>query len=528
MRVVATLRKEKEEHLMRWRLPEILAAAQDRVTKALHKYLPTKVTLATPAMYDGQWTNYARAFFRVGGVIEACPDVILSSPSSNLFIHPDGTVALLSTHDQILSSPFVYAGCTFPSSAPADLLHPAALTAARACYREGIIGYIGIDFVLYLDTHTQHAKLCAVDLNLRLTASQCSFALFHFLMRGKYHSVYGRDRSQPLTYNRCRYTVRGDQSLSQPPTPPLRLGGLLFGGTGGTPAPNSAVGTSSLPTIPGAAVMTSAGSGRPLSSGRSRGSAASTARSGMESKHKRTESTDSKGDAIVAPPGFVYDEDLPQPVAGFAAVGASERPSGSDSKRLPPNNRPLSARSTTTSITEGGLSTLGGGGIGNGSQASGMMFGPLSATSSSSKPSSNDEERSYASISYIYQPQLSTLPFGSFFHLCRLRSIFFDLRARTGTAFMLMDSLASATLGLLCVATTSHASARSLTDALTFLEEQAQSTMRIGPVHVYDSESNLKACMIASKAILRAKTNATGGATTNNGSGGITPQSQLS
>lgn len=115
-----------------------------------------------------------------------------------------------------------------------------------------------------------------------------------------------------------------------------------------------------------------------------------------------------------------------------------------------------------------------------------------------------DEERYYCCINYVYQPTLATLPFGSFFDLCRLRGVSFDLRARHGTAFMMMDSLASGTLGVLTCGVTPVHALRSLGDALQFLEEQS-TQLRVGPVHVYDSESNLKECSNAVKALIKAK-----------------------
>ncbi len=72
---MSTLRAEKSSHSTRWHLPEMLAAAQERVQRALRKHLGSKMRLATPHVYGGEWEQYARQLYRVGGCIEACPKV---------------------------------------------------------------------------------------------------------------------------------------------------------------------------------------------------------------------------------------------------------------------------------------------------------------------------------------------------------------------------------------------------------------------------------------------------------------------
>ena len=47
------------------------------------------------------------------------------------------------------------------------------------------MGYLGIDFVTFFDKAVGAQRLWAVDLNLRLTSTACSFALFNFLMGGE-------------------------------------------------------------------------------------------------------------------------------------------------------------------------------------------------------------------------------------------------------------------------------------------------------------------------------------------------------
>jgi hypothetical protein len=140
-----------------------------------------------------------------------------------------------------------------------------------------------------------------------------------------------------------------------------------------------------------------------------------------------------------------------------------------------------------------------------------------------------EEPRYYSTVPYIYQPHLATVQFAAFFSLCRLRGVSFDVRARVGTVFSLMDSLAAGSLGIMSIglaapppnssaaiggAAASAAALASLppsplhsmsllVDALAFLQEQA-SSLRFG-AHLYDSESNLALVLNAYKGLLRAQ-----------------------
>jgi hypothetical protein len=423
-KIVASLRAEKLQHANRWvQVPEVLANAQERVLVALKKGLARKIVLATPALYEGTWAHYAASFYRVGGVIEASPPLVIGSPSVNMLIEPDGHVRVLSSHDQVFQSPCVFGGANFPSSAPAELIHPPAISIARQCYREGVIGHVGVDFLAWSAGAGAQPQVWAVDLNIRLTPTQASFALFDFLAKGRYvwkqpHTAKDRDNNNANTPVHMR-----------PPAKYL----VKDAPADATAAPRSA----------------------------SRGSGAAGAR------------------------------------AVRASADSFSSPSSSSS-------RPTSGSSTPT------LPALRGG-------SKGSATAPVS-----------ESERFYSCVPYLYQPHLATLQFGSFFQLCRLRHIAFDVRATTGTAFVLMDSLASGSMGILSVgmarpdmaaangvpaATAAAAlaavppsplhSMQQLVEALSFLHEQV-SSLRLG-AHLYDSEANLVPLLHAFKGLIKAQ-----------------------
>jgi hypothetical protein len=298
----------------------------ERVKRALLRTLPAKVQFASPTLYEGNFAQYMSTVTVAGACIEACPPSVTGSPSVNLFIEPDGTCTVVSTHDQIFARPYVYAGALFPQqSVPPEAINALGASVGKACFAQGIIGNVGIDLVTVYDAAHDAQRLFAVDLNLRVTDTAAAFQLFDFL-------IQGRNRSDGS------YMVEA-----------------------------------------------------PLS-----------------------------GDAART---------------GYSQLVA--------------------------------------------------------------------QKRCYAVVNYIFQPHLASIQYRAFFHLCRLKGVAFDLQHREGSAFILNDSLAGGTLGVMCVADQSLKALTLLSKALDFLQEQVGSL----PVddHPYAHEVNLHDIYVAIKTIVRAQ-----------------------
>ena len=125
---------------------------------------------------------------RQGIVEERISGVELRSPSVQLRVIPDGTVELLSTHDQLLGGPSGqrYVGCRFP----ADFRYARAITreAARVgarLSREGVIGRFAVDFVVVRDQADAWSPY-AIELNLRKGGTTHPFLTLQFLTGGVY------------------------------------------------------------------------------------------------------------------------------------------------------------------------------------------------------------------------------------------------------------------------------------------------------------------------------------------------------
>lgn len=102
------------------------------------------------------------------------------------------------------------------------------------------------------------------------------------------------------------------------------------------------------------------------------------------------------------------------------------------------------------------------------------------------------QPRCYAAIPYLYHPNLATIQYQTFFNTCRLQGVAFDLRQRTGTAFLLMDSLVSGCLGILTAASSLSETSRQLQHALKFISEQAGSRAISGKQEFQPDESNFE------------------------------------
>jgi len=59
--------------------------------------------------------------------------------------------------------------------------------------------------------------------------------------------------------------------------------------------------------------------------------------------------------------------------------------------------------------------------------------------------------KSYASLDYLYCPSLSRVQYGSFFKLCRMNAVSFDIESLTGLMFHLFDSLSGGMLGMVAI-----------------------------------------------------------------------------
>ena len=328
-------------------------AREERVEAVLAAELMRSLVLLQPAFHS-TLTAFLHLFYQQGGAVLPYPQLPsfscpLLSPSVAMLIEPNGQLTMLCSHDQHLALPFLPVLSSFPSSQSASQLHSVAAAIGKACWREGVIGHVAVDF-LSLPIQLVHAppalslapasfpsasQLVAVSLHLHRTAGTSCFSLFHFLMSGRY---LWRARAAAC-YRVLRAGVREKQEEE------ARL-------------------------------------------------------QQKEKRHKfhRASTSSSTLDQLLHP------------------------------------SRPASAAANPQLAPV--LPTF----------ASRLLSKRLSATLQEA-----EEERCYVVIPALQLQRLSQLPLASFFALCRLRQLSFDVAARAGLCFLLYGSLAGGRVGVMGV-----------------------------------------------------------------------------
>jgi hypothetical protein len=143
--------------------------------------------------------TYVAKFEKGGGIVEErIVGEQLLSPSVQLRARPDGSVELLSTHDQLLggASGQSYLGCLFPADpAYSRLISEPAQRIGERLAAAGALGRFAIDFVVVSDGSGQWSAY-AIELNLRKGGTTHPFLTLQFLTDGGYDAASGRFLTQ--------------------------------------------------------------------------------------------------------------------------------------------------------------------------------------------------------------------------------------------------------------------------------------------------------------------------------------------
>jgi PGM1 C-terminal domain len=153
---------------------------------------------------------FLAAFEAGGGIVEErITGVVLTSPSVQMRALPDGSVELLSTHDQLLggASGQKYLGCVFPANGEyaATIAEP-AMVIGRRLAQLGVLGRFAVDFVVVQD-ETGAWTPYAIELNLRKGGTTHPFLTLQFLTDGSYDGEHGVFLTPSGS---CKYLVATD------------------------------------------------------------------------------------------------------------------------------------------------------------------------------------------------------------------------------------------------------------------------------------------------------------------------------
>ena len=137
---------------------------------------------------------YLAAFEKGAGIVEErISGEVLTSPSVQMRALPDGSVELLSTHDQLLggASGQAYLGCVFPADpAYASSIAEPAMVVGRHLAGLGVLGRFAVDFVTVRGADGQWSAY-AIELNLRKGGTTHPFLTLQFLTDGRYDAERG-------------------------------------------------------------------------------------------------------------------------------------------------------------------------------------------------------------------------------------------------------------------------------------------------------------------------------------------------
>lgn len=138
--------------------------------------------------------DFLRKLGEMGGVVEEWVEGDeVESPSVQMRVHPDGSLEVISCHDQVLggSTGQVYLGCRFPAHEAyrAEILR-AARPIGEVLARHGALGRFGVDFVVVRRQGGPWTAY-AVEINLRMGGTTPPFMALEFLSGGKLDSESG-------------------------------------------------------------------------------------------------------------------------------------------------------------------------------------------------------------------------------------------------------------------------------------------------------------------------------------------------
>ncbi|MCM1982250.1 peptide ligase PGM1-related protein [Lyngbya confervoides] len=144
------------------------------------------------------WESFQAQIQELGVIVEAFIEgETKRSPSVQGQINPDGSVEILSTHDQILGGPSgqIYLGCHFPADVAYRLmLHDYGQRIGEYLGKLGVLERYGVDFVAVahpLPSGEVHWTLDAIEINLRKGGTTHPFMTLKLLTNGDYIAESG-------------------------------------------------------------------------------------------------------------------------------------------------------------------------------------------------------------------------------------------------------------------------------------------------------------------------------------------------
>lgn len=153
------------------------------------------------------WETFSHRIPELGAIVEAFIEgKTKESPSVQCEIKPDGTVAVISTHDQILGGldGQVFQGCRFPADQAYRLkLQEIGEKVGQNLAEKGALERFGVDFVAVRQDNSTTWDVNAIEINLRRGGTTHPFMTLKLLTNGYYDfktGLFYSQQSRPKFY----------------------------------------------------------------------------------------------------------------------------------------------------------------------------------------------------------------------------------------------------------------------------------------------------------------------------------------
>jgi hypothetical protein len=254
----------------------------------------------------------------------------------------------------------------------------------------GIIGHVAVDFLAHRGAH----GLClwAVDLELRPTASLCSYQIFDFLSAGQFDVVSGS----------YWVAVEQQQSSQQSSVQPL-----VQLNSGLDTNASAQAGTAAQAAAP-SAVQTSTGEQYAALSAGAVAARGSIVTAGVDAAAAQQPLTE--------PAEVVATGEVDSAAAPTSTGGVQQQSAQAQQQR--------------------------------GQSAERVIAQQIMTQASQPVPLPHYEQRFFVSIDQLYHPNLSAMRSAQFFHHCRVANLSYDMLSCTGVSFNMMDAFSGGMLGV--------------------------------------------------------------------------------
>ncbi|CAH2274496.1 IQ domain-containing H isoform X1 [Pelobates cultripes] len=164
--------------------------AQEKALRRITQELPEVLQLHTKFVNKRRfptWWRFLQALISCGGIIEAFPPAdSITCLTVDLLIKPDGGTEMVSCGDQIHGlSPLECIGTTVPQcSVPPEILTSICNRVGEACRIRGILGYLSMDLLSFIDLQNLEQQIWATDLDVCYSDQLAMTQLLMYLTSG--------------------------------------------------------------------------------------------------------------------------------------------------------------------------------------------------------------------------------------------------------------------------------------------------------------------------------------------------------